>query len=289
MLAQQSLRRAAISALWCHARALATTIAGPCSYEVVVKKSRFVASAAPVSSAEEALAWVRRESDESARHNCFAYTLSDGYSRSNNDGEPGGTAGPPIAAAIAGAGVVDVAVLVRRYRLDGGAKLGTGGLVRAYGGAAQGVLEAAARTPLVRLAEEVARSIEGATHGRATARWAGFDGGGEDCRGGGGGGGGPTPMAAVAAAAAAPAAALEQAAPPELGRVDGLRELVDGLPREAQAAALRWCDAHEAGAVSLVVLAELDQALVGSLPEEAAQAVGERLSVLRRQLLGPTS
>lgn len=138
-------------------------------------------------------------------------------------------------------------------------------------------------------AEEVARSIEGATHGRATARWAGFDGGGEDCRGGGGGGGGPTPMAAVAAAAAAPAAALEQAAPPELDRVDGLRELVDGLPREAQAAALRWCDAHEAGAVSLVVLAELDQALVDSLPEEAAQAVGERLSVLRRQLLGPTS
>ena len=90
---------------------------------------------------------MRRESDESARHNCFAYTLSDGYSRSNNDGEPGGTAGPPIA----GAGVVDVAVLVRRYRLDGGAKLGTGGLVRAYGGAEEGVLEAAARTPLLRL------------------------------------------------------------------------------------------------------------------------------------------
>ena len=141
-------------------------------------------------------------------------------------------------------------------------------------------------------AEEVARSIEGATHGRATARWAGFDGGGEDCRGGGGGGGhggGPTPMAAAPAPAPAPAAALEQAAPPELGRVDGLRELVDGLPREAQAAALRWCDAHEAGAVSLVVLAELDQVLVDSLPEEAAQAVGERLRELRRQLLGLTS
>lgn len=177
MLAQQSLRRAAISALWCHARALATTIAGPCSYEVVVKKSRFVASAAPVSSAEEALAWVRRESDESARHNCFAYTLSDGYSRSNNDGEPGGTAGPPIAAAIAGAGVVDVAVLVRRYRLDGGAKLGTGGLVRAYGGAAQGVLEAAARTPLVRLVPVEAKyaTLHFPTGAREDTRSAAFD------------------------------------------------------------------------------------------------------------------
>ena len=58
---------------------------------------------------------------------------------------------------------------------------------------------------------------------------------------------------------------------------------------QGQAAALRWCDAHEAGAVSLVVLAELDQVLVDSLPEEAAQAVGERLRELRRQLLGLTS
>jgi putative IMPACT (imprinted ancient) family translation regulator len=120
-----------------------TTIAAPCSYELVVKKSRFVALAASVRFSDEADAWVREASDEQARHNCFAYRLADGSVRTNGDGEPGGTAGPPIAAAIAGAGLWDVAVLVRRYRLDGGAKLGTGGLVRAYGGAAAGVLECA--------------------------------------------------------------------------------------------------------------------------------------------------
>ena len=63
--------------------------------------------------------------------------------RTNGDGEPGGTAGPPILAAIDGAGLQGVAVVVSRYRLDGGAKLGTGGLVRAYGGAAEGCLASA--------------------------------------------------------------------------------------------------------------------------------------------------
>ena len=89
------------------------------------------------------MAWVKGRSDAKARHNCFAWRLPGGETRTNGDGEPGGTAGPPILAAIEGAGLHGVAVLVSRYRMDGGAKLGTGGLVRAYGGAAAAALLAA--------------------------------------------------------------------------------------------------------------------------------------------------
>ena len=102
-------------------------------------KSRFVAYRA----AEQARAWVKGRSDAKARHNCFAWRLPGGETRTNGDGEPGSTAGPPILAAIEGAGLHGVAVLVSRYRMDGGAKLGTGGLVRAYGGAAAASLLAA--------------------------------------------------------------------------------------------------------------------------------------------------
>ena len=112
------------------------TLAGEVRHEAVVVKSRFVAYAAPVVDAEQAIAWVKGRSDAKARHNCFAWRLPGGETRTNGDGEPGGTAGPPILAAIEGAGLHGVAVLVCRYRMDGGAKLGTGGLVRAYGGAA---------------------------------------------------------------------------------------------------------------------------------------------------------
>jgi len=119
------------------------TLAGEVRHEAVVVKSRFVAYAAPVADAEGAMAWVKGRSDAKARHNCFAWRLPGGETRTNGDGEPGGTAGPPILAAIEGAGLHGVAVLVSRYRMDGGAKLGTGGLVRAYGGAAVASLLAA--------------------------------------------------------------------------------------------------------------------------------------------------
>lgn len=73
-------------------------------YEEVIKKSRFVALAAPVSSAEAAITFVRELSDKKAQHNCYAWRLGNGDTRTNGDGEPGGTAGPPILAAIEGAG-----------------------------------------------------------------------------------------------------------------------------------------------------------------------------------------
>ena len=120
------------------------TLSGLARYEEVIGKgSRFVAIAAPVKSAEDALAFVKEAADLKARHNCYAWRLRDGSMRTNADGEPGGTAGPPILAAVDGANLQDVAVIVSRYRMDGGAKLGTGGLVRAYGGTAAACLDRA--------------------------------------------------------------------------------------------------------------------------------------------------
>ncbi|EFJ41861.1 hypothetical protein VOLCADRAFT_83934 [Volvox carteri f. nagariensis] len=103
-------------------------------HEVEVKKSKFVVHAWPVTSPSEALSLIHSTSDPSASHNCFAYRVGAEF-RSSDDGEPGGTAGRPILAAIDSQGLDHVAVLVTRY--FGGIKLGPGGLVRAYGGAAK--------------------------------------------------------------------------------------------------------------------------------------------------------
>ena len=114
--------------------AVLTTLKDTVRYEQVIGKSRFIAFAGRAASKEEALAFVQAHSDQKATHNCYAYQLSDGTIKSTNDGEPSGTAGKPIAAAIGGSGFTDVVVLVIRHY--GGVKLGTGGLVRAYGGVA---------------------------------------------------------------------------------------------------------------------------------------------------------
>lgn len=87
-----------------------------------------------------------------ASHHCSAWRLRDGSWRANDAGEPSGSAGAPILAALDGAELRDVAVVVTRY--FGGTKLGVGGLVRAYGDAAAAALAAAPRqraVPAVRL------------------------------------------------------------------------------------------------------------------------------------------
>lgn len=118
------------------ARTLAVfaTIERGSSCAEVIKKSRFVAFAAPASSADAAHTYIQTVSDPRANHNCYAWRLADGSQRSSGDGEPAGTAGPPILAAIQTAGLHDVVVVVTRF--FGGVKLGTGGLARAYGGIA---------------------------------------------------------------------------------------------------------------------------------------------------------
>jgi uncharacterized YigZ family protein len=114
--------------------------------EVREKASRFLAFARPVSTSEESAAIVeslRREYHD-ATHVAFAWMIGTGDSaaeRSSDAGEPSGTAGKPIAAAIASAQVSDVLVAVVRY--FGGTKLGTGGLARAYREAAAKALNAA--------------------------------------------------------------------------------------------------------------------------------------------------
>jgi uncharacterized YigZ family protein len=113
------------------------TLRGPATYAEEIKRSRFVARAARIDAPAEALARLAELSDTSADHNCWAYRQGQQY-RFSDDGEPGGTAGRPILAAIDSQGIDNVLVVVARH--FGGIKLGAGGLVRAYGGSAASCL-----------------------------------------------------------------------------------------------------------------------------------------------------
>ena len=125
---------------------MAFTLGAPCTYQEEIRKSRFLAQAAPVSSAAEAQAFIQQASDPSASHNCWAWKVGNQY-RSSDDGEPGGTAGRPMLAAIDGQGFDRVAVVVTRWY--GGIQLGTGGLARAYGGSAAKCLQGGQTLELV--------------------------------------------------------------------------------------------------------------------------------------------
>lgn len=122
------------------------TLVGPCEFREEIRKSRFITLAAPISSTADAQAFIEQNSDLNATHNCWAWKLADQY-RSNDDGEPGGTAGRPILAAIEAQEFDQVVVLVIRWY--GGIQLGTGGLARAYGGGANKCLQQAERLALV--------------------------------------------------------------------------------------------------------------------------------------------
>jgi uncharacterized YigZ family protein len=129
-----------------------TVLAAAAHAETKVEGSRFIADALPVEgrdAAGEFLEGVRKKYFD-ATHHCYAYRLgtTGEQFRAHDDGEPSGSAGKPILAMIDRAGVTDVLVVVTRY--FGGTKLGVGGLLRAYGGAADAALRAAPR--LVRYA-----------------------------------------------------------------------------------------------------------------------------------------
>ena len=124
-------------------------LAQPVSHTLDVKHSRFTAHAAPIDSGAGALAFLQQVAVADATHNCWAYRHGQDY-RSSDDGEPAGTAGRPILAAIDGQGFDRVVVVVTRWY--GGIKLGAGGLVRAYGGTAAECLRTAPRLPLVAMA-----------------------------------------------------------------------------------------------------------------------------------------
>lgn len=105
--------------------------------ELTEKKSRFIATLAPVKSEEEALQFIEQIKKQywDARHNCAAFTIGNRHqlTRCSDDGEPAGTAGRPMLDVLLGEDVHDTCVVVTRY--FGGTLLGTGGLVRAYSGA----------------------------------------------------------------------------------------------------------------------------------------------------------
>lgn len=126
------------------------TLAGPSTHLVEVRHSRFLAHVAAADTPEAALAFVAEVSDPAATHNCWAYRIGALY-RSSDDGEPAGTAGRPILAAIDGQGYDRVVAVVTRWY--GGINLGAGGLVRAYGGCVAECLRLAPRRALVEFVE----------------------------------------------------------------------------------------------------------------------------------------
>jgi uncharacterized YigZ family protein len=140
------------------------TLAAPATQALEVRKSRFLAHAARIDAGVDALAWLREVADAAATHNCWAYRVGGDY-RSSDDGEPAGTAGRPILAAIDQQGFDRVMVVVTRWY--GGINLGAGGLARAYGGCAAECLRNAPRLPLVEMVEasmDCAFPLAGAVH-----------------------------------------------------------------------------------------------------------------------------
>lgn len=123
--------------------------AGFLERETEIKKSRFIARVAPVSSRDDVKVWLEqtRNDHPDARHICWAYQIgrpgAAAEAAMNDDGEPSGTAGKPILSVIQHKDLGDVLVMVIRY--FGGIKLGAGGLVRAYAGATEAVLSGVER------------------------------------------------------------------------------------------------------------------------------------------------
>ncbi|WP_061036177.1 MULTISPECIES: YigZ family protein [Vibrio] len=119
--------------------------AAPAQFEEEIKKSVFITYLAHTPNIEAAKAFVEqiKTKHSDARHNCWGFvagrpedSMKWGFS---DDGEPSGTAGKPILAQLSGSGVGELTAVVTRY--SGGIKLGTGGLVKAYGGGVQQALK----------------------------------------------------------------------------------------------------------------------------------------------------
>lgn len=113
--------------------------------EIEEKKSRFLGKVKPVSTEEEAIAFIESIKKQywDARHNCYAFIIGEHSEsmRCSDDGEPSGTAGKPMLEVLQNNGLKNVVAVVTRY--FGGTLLGTGGLVRAYTQATQAAIEEA--------------------------------------------------------------------------------------------------------------------------------------------------
>lgn len=127
----------------------------PAEYQQIIKRSRFVALAGYCSDEQQAEAFLDQHRDLSASHNCWAWRVGQQF-RSDDDGEPSGTAGRPILRAIEQQDFDQTVVVVIRW--FGGIKLGAGGLSRAYGGSASECLRLATSQPLIRYSRMEVRS-----------------------------------------------------------------------------------------------------------------------------------
>jgi len=111
------------------------TVKGYGEHEIIIQKSRFICYVERVTSEEEAIEFIQKikKKHHDANHNCSAYLIgeNDHIQKANDDGEPSGTAGVPMLEVLKKKKLKDTAVVVTRY--FGGIKLGTGGLIRAYG------------------------------------------------------------------------------------------------------------------------------------------------------------
>jgi len=145
--------------------------------EIDAKRSRFICRLVRVEteSAAREVVELARKSHWDARHHCTAFILGSGSDpgqvrRSNDDGEPSGTAGRPILDILSGRDLIDCVAVVSRY--FGGTLLGTGGLIRAYSDATTAAIEHATLSPglVLRQRRELFRlSLSHADAGRIEA------------------------------------------------------------------------------------------------------------------------
>ncbi|TCV95655.1 IMPACT family protein [Biostraticola tofi] len=123
--------------------------AAPIMLSAEIKKSRFITLLEPACGTVAAKAFIARIRAEhpSAAHHCWAYIAGPADDQQqwgfSDDGEPSGTAGRPMLAQLAGSGLGEITAVVVRYY--GGVRLGTGGLVKAYGGGVQQALKRVVR------------------------------------------------------------------------------------------------------------------------------------------------
>ncbi len=127
------------------------TIAEEAEREIKIKASRFIGRTYKVFSFDEIDAQLKstRKKEYNANHNCYAYIIGSGTDEKfkySDDGEPNGTAGKPMYDVLHGHNLTNTLVIVTRY--FGGTKLGTGGLVRAYGDCVKAVLEKSGETKI---------------------------------------------------------------------------------------------------------------------------------------------
>ena len=113
---------------------------GPGEAELTEKRSRFLGHLRPIRDEEEARAFIQdmKKQYHDARHNCWCWRIGNDLERFSDDGEPQGSAGKPMLEVFRREEVTNLVCVVTRY--FGGVLLGTGGLSRAYGGAAKEAL-----------------------------------------------------------------------------------------------------------------------------------------------------